>query len=130
MKQDKITRREFVASTTAVAASAMIVPRHVLGGTRYDAPSDTINFALIGCGGQGKTDAIELITGGQNLVALADVDYGFVDREVAARTKGSDGKPNEPMLRLQTAYNKGKRLPSPQDAGSERDTHGVVAPSP
>ena len=109
MKQDKITRRTFLAGTSGAALSAMIVPRHVLGGTAYNAPSDTINFALIGCGGQGKTDAIELITGGQNLVALCDVDYGFVDREVALRTKGSDGKPNEAMLKLQEVYSKAKR---------------------
>jgi len=109
MKQDKITRRHFLAGTTGAALSAMIVPRHVLGGTGYNAPSDTVNFAVIGCGGQGKTDAIELITGGQNLVALADVDFGFVDREVALRTKGNDGKPNEPMLKLQEAYSKPKR---------------------
>jgi predicted dehydrogenase len=109
MKQDKITRRTFVAASAGAALSAMIVPRHVLGGTGYDAPSDTVNFALIGCGGQGKPDAMELITGGQNLVALADVDYGFVDREVALRTKTSDGKPNEPMLKLQEAYNKARR---------------------
>ena len=104
MTQDRIGRRRFLASTTGAALSALIVPRRVLGGTGYTAPSDTINFALIGCGGQGKTNAMELITGGQNLVALADVDFGFVDRDVASRTKGNDGKPNEAMLKLQEAY--------------------------
>ena len=83
MKQDKITRRKFVAGTTGAALSAMIVPRHVLGGVGYNAPSDTVNFALIGCGGQGKTDSGELVAGGQNLVALCDVDLGYVDREIA-----------------------------------------------
>ena len=87
MKQDKITRRKFVASTGGVALSAMIVPRHVLGGVGYNAPSDTVNFALIGCGGQGKTDSGELVTGGQNMVALCDVDFGYVDREVANLTR-------------------------------------------
>jgi hypothetical protein len=57
MKQDKITRRKFVAGTTGAAFGAMIVPRHVLGGPGYTAPSDTLNFALVGCGGQGKTDS-------------------------------------------------------------------------
>ena len=50
MKRDKITRRKFVAGTTGAALSAMIVPRHVLGGVGYTAPSDTVNFALIGAG--------------------------------------------------------------------------------
>jgi predicted dehydrogenase len=83
MKQDKISRRKFVAGTAGAALSTMIVPRHVLGGVGYNAPSDTVNFALIGCGGQGKTDAGELVAGGQNMVALCDVDFGYVDREVA-----------------------------------------------
>ena len=87
MKQDKITRRKFVAGTSGAALSAMIVPRHVLGGVGYQAPSDKVNVAVVGCGGQGKTDAAELVAGGQNIVALADVDFGFVDREVASRTR-------------------------------------------
>src|SRR5258708_6186770 len=83
MKQDKITRRKFVAGTTGAALTAMIVPRHVLGGVGYTAPSDTVNFALIGGGGQGKTEAAERVAGGQNMVALCDVDFGYVDRSVA-----------------------------------------------
>src|SRR5262245_27959750 len=109
MKQNKITRRKFVAGTSGATLGAMIVPRHVLGGAGYQAPSDTLNFAVAGCGGQGKTDASELIAGGENLVAMADVDYAFVDREVAQRTKGRDGNPNERMIKLQEAYNKAKR---------------------
>ncbi len=112
MKQDKITRRKFVAGTTGAALSAMIVPRHVLGGVGYNAPSDTVNFALIGCGGQGKTDSRELVAGGQNLVALCDVDFGFVDREVANLTRergprpGAQGAPQmtpEQQQRMQQA---------------------------
>jgi predicted dehydrogenase len=83
MKKDKLSRRKFVVGTGSAALSAMIVPRHVLGGVGYNAPSDTVNFALIGCGGQGKTDSGELVAGGQNMVALCDVDFGYVDREVA-----------------------------------------------
>jgi predicted dehydrogenase len=83
MKKDKLSRRKFVVGTGGAALSAMIVPRHVLGGVGYNAPSDTVNFALIGCGGQGKTDSGELVAGGQNMVALCDVDFSYVDREVA-----------------------------------------------
>ncbi|MFN0119658.1 MAG: Gfo/Idh/MocA family protein, partial [Blastocatellia bacterium] len=87
MKKDKLSRRDFVAGTTGASVGAMIVPRHVLGGVGYTAPSDTVNFALIGCGGQGKTDAGELVSGGQNLVAMCDVDYGYVDREIERTTR-------------------------------------------
>jgi predicted dehydrogenase len=125
MKQDKITRRRFVAGTTGAALSAMIVPRHVLGGMGYNAPSDTVNFAVIGCGGQGKTDAGELVAGNQNLVALCDVDFGFVDREIARVTRVREPRPGAPapneqmqrameerrarMAKLQEAYKAAKR---------------------
>jgi predicted dehydrogenase len=125
MKKHKITRRKFVAGTTGAALSAMIVPRHVLGGPGYNAPSDTVNIAVIGCGGQGKSDAAELVAGGQNIVALADVDFGFVDREVASRLRVREPRPNAPamteqmmkmqeqqreqMVKLQEAFNKAKR---------------------
>ena len=36
------------------AAALTIVPRHVLGGPKYVAPSDKIHLAIIGCGGQGR----------------------------------------------------------------------------
>src|SRR5262245_45649571 len=101
MKRDKITRRKFVAGTTGAALSAMIVPRHVLGGVGYNAPSDTVNFALIGCGGQGKTDSAELVAGGQNLVALCDVDFAYVDREIARFTRGREPRPGAPAMNEQ-----------------------------
>ena len=101
MKRDKITRRKFVAGTTGAALSAMIVPRHVLGGVGYNAPSDTVNFALIGCGGQGKTDSGELVAGGQNMVALCDVDFGYVDREIAKITRGREPRPGAPQMNEQ-----------------------------
>jgi len=52
-----ITRRRFIATTTAAAAGFTIVPRHVLGGPGCVAPSDKVNVALIGAGGQGRANA-------------------------------------------------------------------------
>ena len=52
MSNDTVNRREFLG--TVVAASAFtILPRHVLGGPGYIAPSDVLNIAQIGCGTQG-----------------------------------------------------------------------------
>jgi hypothetical protein len=31
----------------------MVVPRHVLGGAGYLPPSEKVNVAIVGCGGQG-----------------------------------------------------------------------------
>jgi predicted dehydrogenase len=109
MGQDKITRRNFVSGAASVTLGAMIVPRHVLGGPGYQAPSDRVNVAVVGCGGQGASDTAELVAGGENVVALADADFGYVDRAVANRTKTRDGKPNEEFIRLQEAYAKAKR---------------------
>lgn len=84
MARKKVTRREFVAESSTVAAAAaftangfpMIVPRHVLGGRGYQAPSDTVNFAVAGFGGMGSSNAQELVKT-ENLVAVCDVDIGF-----------------------------------------------------
>ena len=49
------------------------------------------------------------MTAGENIVALADVDFGYVDKAVAERTKNRDGSPNPSAIKLQEAYNKEKR---------------------
>src|SRR5579859_568333 len=68
-----ITRRRFIATTTAAAAGLTIVPRHVLGGPRFVAPSDKVNVGLIGAGGQGRTNARALFEEPNcQIIALAD----------------------------------------------------------
>src|SRR6185436_2692356 len=67
------TRREFLAATGAAAAAFTIVPRHVLGGRRFVAPSDKVNVAIIGAGGQGRTNARALFEEPDcQIIALAD----------------------------------------------------------
>jgi predicted dehydrogenase len=68
----KISRRRFVQGAGAGVALFTIVPRHVLGGPGKKAPSDKINIAGIGVGGQGGSDIRAV--GGENIVALCDVD--------------------------------------------------------
>jgi len=51
-----LTRRQFLGRTAAAVAALSVVPRHVLGGPRFVAPSDKINVAIVGCGGQGRTN--------------------------------------------------------------------------
>ncbi len=108
MKPNKVSRRTFV-TTAGSTAGFMIVSRHVLGGRGYEAPSDRLNIAVVGCGAQGAGDATELVAGGQNIVALADIDFGFVDKAVAGRLVGRDGQPNPAAAKLQDAYSKAKR---------------------
>ena len=51
----------------------MIVPRYVLGGARHTAPSEKLNIAGIGVGGQGASDLGNVSS--ENIVALCDVDW-------------------------------------------------------
>ena len=48
-----VSRRRFLGQTAAAALGFAIVPRHVLGGAGYVAPSDKVNIAFIGVGAQG-----------------------------------------------------------------------------
>lgn len=67
----RITRRQFTLSAAAAAASFAIVPRHVLGGPGYRAPSDQLTKAVIGVGGMGRE---HLRYSGAVLRAVCDVD--------------------------------------------------------
>lgn len=49
-----ISRRRFLAQSSAAALGFAIVPRHVLGGAGYIPPSDKVNIAFIGVGSQGQ----------------------------------------------------------------------------
>ena len=50
MKQTKLSRRSFLTKSTLAAAAITIIPRHVLGGRGFIAPSDIINLGFIGNG--------------------------------------------------------------------------------
>ena len=131
MRQNEVTRRSFVAGTAGVAFGAMVVPRHVLGGAGYLPPSETVNVAIVGCGGQGAADATEILAGGQNIVALADVDFGYVDSAMAGRTRGRNGQPNPSAIKLQEAYGKAKRYADYRKMLEEqKDIDGVVVATP
>ena len=66
------TRRRFL-QTTATAVAATIVAPHVLGGPRHVAPSDKVNIALVGAGGQGRTNIRALFQEpAAQVVAVAD----------------------------------------------------------
>ncbi|MGZ5495816.1 MAG: Gfo/Idh/MocA family protein, partial [Candidatus Aminicenantales bacterium] len=66
-----ISRRRFITTGAAAAASLAIVPRRVLGGQGYIAPSDTLTKAVIGVGGMGRG---HLGYPGSVLRAVCDVD--------------------------------------------------------
>ena len=73
-KQGSIRRREFLAHLSAGTLGISIVPRHVLGGKGFIAPSERVRMAGIGVGGMGGGDVGTLTRLGAEYVALCDVD--------------------------------------------------------
>ncbi len=71
-EKGEMTRRSFLSGAAAAAATITIVPRHVLGGPGYQAPSDKLNVACVGIGGKGYTDSEKMLN--ENVIALCDVD--------------------------------------------------------
>ena len=65
------SRRNFIKKSIVIP-SIMIVPRHVLGGNGYTAPSDKLNIAGIGVGGRGNRNVSACDS--ENIIALCDVD--------------------------------------------------------
>jgi len=69
------SRRSFLKQGTAATAGILIVPRFVLGGKGYTAPSDQLVIAGVGVGGKGESDiAMFAKTGKARIAYLCDVD--------------------------------------------------------
>ncbi|MEO8623473.1 MAG: Gfo/Idh/MocA family oxidoreductase [bacterium] len=86
----------------------MIVPRHVLGGVGYQAPSDTLNVAMVGIGGMGMSNMAALVAAGVNIVAICDADFPYVERSLAGRMRPAQGQtePSASAVALKNAYEK------------------------
>ncbi len=62
-----------MTSAASAVAAVTILPRHVLGGPGFVAPSDKVNVAIIGVGGQGRTNARALFQEDDcQVIAIAD----------------------------------------------------------
>ncbi len=125
----KVSRRDFVAGTAQAAMSAMIIPRHVLG-RGFQAPSDTLNVAVVGCGGMGMSNSEAL--GAANIVAFCDVDFGYVDRQLADRVRpGRDGVVAPSAVRLQEQHVKAKRYADFREMlDKQKDVEAVLVATP
>lgn len=73
MKTNKNVKRRDFLKAGAVLSTFMIVPRHVLGGTGFLAPSDKITLGFIGCGKQSGGLQRNFLNTDAQIVAASDV---------------------------------------------------------
>lgn len=75
----EMSRRDLLGSAAATVA-ATVVPRHVLGGANYVAPSDKLTIGYIGCGTQGLREMVRLIQDPElQIVAVCDPNKSTTD---------------------------------------------------
>src|SRR5262252_1558848 len=78
-----VSRRQFLASTSAALASPLIVPASVLGADGHAPPSERVVMGAVGFGGQGPWNTDELMKLSLcRMVAACDVDKGHLNRAV------------------------------------------------
>ena len=76
-----LPRRVFIQRAAAAGAAFTILPGGSYGKTRRLSANDRVNVAAVGVGGMGRANLNALAT--QNIVALCDVDWNYVDTRFA-----------------------------------------------
>lgn len=126
-----LTRREFLGTSAFATAAFTIVPRHVLGGPGYVAPSDKLSIGCVGVGGKGRSDIAA--AGTENLVALCDVDDEQMARTLARAQDDTNNPAYADMLMRATKYRDFRKMLDTEkglDAitvSTPDHTHAVIA---
>ena len=90
-EKQSVTRRNFIKGALAAAASITLVPRNVLGGQGFTAPSDELTKAIIGVGGMGRG---HIKYKGSRLLAVCDVDQEHLKKGLEEAGPGVKGYSN------------------------------------
>jgi predicted dehydrogenase len=105
MPKRTVSRRSFMSDMAITGAGLTIVPRRALG-RGVTAPSDTLNVAAVGVGGQGRSNLVNVAS--ENVVALCDVDWEYANRgftalanDIASRQARLDRPPDKPWVDAQ-----------------------------
>src|SRR5687767_5303119 len=80
MKDQNITRRNFLKTTSTAVAGSSLLGALSIERSAFAAADDTLKIALVGCGGRGSgaaNQALHAVGPGGKLVAMADA---FDDR--------------------------------------------------
>jgi predicted dehydrogenase len=138
MSDKTLTRRDFVADAGKLAIGAAlapnlptIVPRHVLGGVGYQAPSDTVNVAVVGFGGQGSVNA-QAVAGTENIVAICDVDMAFAKSKATEKVRPrNDGTVNPEATKLNEQFDKAAKYADFREMlTKEKGIDGIIVATP
>jgi predicted dehydrogenase len=71
-------RRNFIKATAAASAAFTFLPRDASAAPRKLGPNDTVNVAIIGCGGQGRSDMRQFLKFDDvRIIAVADPAESF-----------------------------------------------------
>jgi len=90
-----LSRRGFLKSSALGCTAAVWGGPLVMRGSAATTDANSkIGLAVVGCGGQGRSDMSELLSSGANLVALCDPDASQIEkaRETAAKNGGNQAK--------------------------------------
>jgi predicted dehydrogenase len=124
------SRRDFISMSATGAFGAMIVPRHVLGGPGYTAPSDMLNVGIVGAGGMGGENATR-ISASEHLAAFCDVDFDFVENSIRDRAESDNPRRAEGGARLQAHYDAANKYEDFREMlAAESDLDAVVIATP
>jgi len=118
-KELSITRRSFLANTTASIAAFTVVPGYVLGLRAADSPNNKLNIAGIGVGRQGGDDLKGMTS--ENIVALCDVDFNYAAKTASLYPKARQYRDFRKML-----DEMGKEIDAVM-IGTPDHTHAVIA---
>src|SRR5690348_11568901 len=137
VSKKKVSRREFMndaaKASAAIAVAKLpgfptIVPRHVLGGPGYTAPSSLLNIAIVGCGGQGSGNARSVSS--ENLVAFCDVDPQFMEKNVMGDGRSSR-EPSPETLAFRAKYTKANKYVDFREMlAKQKDLDAVIVATP
>ena len=75
MSKHSMTRRAFLAATTTTAVTVLAAPNDAQVIPGKLSPNQKLNIAAIGGGGKGLSDVMACSSHGENIVAIADVDW-------------------------------------------------------
>ena len=91
----KLTRRDFMKKTSLAAGGGLLLSSLPVGSSAYAAANDTLNVAVVGCGGRGTGAANQALNAdpGVKIVALADLFRDRLDDCYSSLTQAhSDGE--------------------------------------